>query len=99
MTTSHATDLLPCDGCAELAPPAPRVLLRHLDGTYCQPCAVEIISDCAGGTEFLADLGLACDHPPARLRSWMATSEVYGAPDVQCVACCECGAVLAGGAK
>lgn len=53
-----AADLLPCDGCAETAPPAPRVLLQHLDGTYCQPCAVEIISDCVGGLEFLAELEL-----------------------------------------
>lgn len=58
MTNTHATSLLPCDGCAEIAAPAPRVLLRHLDGSYCQPCAVEIISDCAGGPEFLAELDL-----------------------------------------
>ncbi len=38
------------------------------------------------------DLGKPCKHPPERLFSWFAG-------DVLCVGCCECGAVLAGGAS
>jgi len=38
----------------------------------------------------------ACQHPPYRLRSWLAEDARYERPTL-CIGCCACGAVLAGG--
>ncbi len=40
-----------------------------------------------------------CDHPPNRLWAWFARDDTEPTGDVLCVACCDCGAVLAGGAE
>lgn len=37
-----------------------------------------------------------CPHPPARLYAWFAYNCETGEDDILCVACCDCGAVLAG---
>ena len=38
-----------------------------------------------------------CPHPPARQRAWFARDDTAPAGQVLCIACCDCGAVLAGG--
>ena len=39
-----------------------------------------------------------CSHPPARQYAWLARDDTAPAGHVLCVACCDCGAVLQGGA-
>ena len=36
-----------------------------------------------------------CKHPPSRYWSWFAYNAETGKRDVLCVACCDCGHVLA----
>lgn len=37
-----------------------------------------------------------CQHPPARRYAWFARDDTAPGGTVLCVACCDCGAVLAG---
>jgi hypothetical protein len=39
-----------------------------------------------------------CNHPPARVFSWYVNDPLTG-KKVLCTCCCDCGAVLSGGAK
>lgn len=39
-----------------------------------------------------------CQHPPERLYTWFARDDTMAGGQALCVACCDCGAVLQGGA-
>ena len=39
-----------------------------------------------------------CHHPPARRFAWFARDDAAPGGQVLCVACCDCGAVVQGGA-
>lgn len=41
----------------------------------------------------------SCSHPPERIYAWWAYNCRTGKNDILCAACCDCGAVLAGGAS
>lgn len=41
--------------------------------------------------------GTPCKHPAGRLWAWYARDDTAPGGQVLCVACCDCGAVLAGG--
>lgn len=40
-----------------------------------------------------------CPHPPHRIYAWFARDDTAPKGQVLCAACCECGAVLKGGAQ
>ena len=57
-----------------------------------QPSGIAFCPDCG------AQLAAPCSHPPARQYAWLARDDTAPAGHVLCVACCDCGAVLQGGA-
>lgn len=74
--------------------------------TTCQHPVTRIIlvDGAPSGAAFCPDCGAQlqaqpCQHPAARLFAWLARDDTAPGGQVLCVGCCDCGAVLAGGAE